>query len=341
LKSSRGHVRVEQGPPWILWAGALIAGVIGLLVIVLLVRQVAGSSQKDEDKRSGNRTWLEFAWANEPVNGDSVQQLARLLKDNGIDQVYVEAAAWRTDGSLLEGQNAAAFVAALRSAYSDIQVLAWLRMSGEEIKQDQRQSAAVALASKAVGEWKFDGVQLNGRAVANGSESYIQLVRSLRAAIGDKALLSLTVPPDRIPTDPDIPIGPNADAALTWDGNYKQRVALLDVDEIVVMAHASGLQSTADYEKWVAYQVDSYAQALAELDHPADIIVALPTYDAAPEHDPAIEDLRSAAQGVKDGIKQAGRAGRYVKGVGLYEYKTTDSLEWAYFREAWLGLKPQ
>ncbi len=339
MKSSRGHVRVEQGPSWVLWAGAAIVSVIAVLILVLLIRQVVGSSSKDENKLSGNRTWLEFAWANEPVNPDSVQQLARLLKDNGIDQVYVEAAAWRTDGTLLEGQNAAALVAALHDA--DIRALAWLRMSGDEIKQDQRQSAAVALAKKAVTEWKFDGVQLNGRAVANGSESYIQLVRSLRATIGDEALLSLTVPPDRIPTDPDIPIGPNADAALTWDGNYKQRVALLDVNEIVVMAHASGLSSTADYEKWVAYQVASYAQVLAELDHPADIIVALPTYDAAPEHDPAIEDLRSAAQGVRLGIKQAGRAGKWVKGVGLYEYKTTDSLEWAYFREAWLGLKPQ
>lgn len=341
LKSSRGHVRVEQGPPWMPWAIGIGAGVIILLVVVLLIRQVAGSALKEDEKLSGNRTWLEFAWANEPVNADAVQQLARLLKENGIDRVYVEAAAWRTDGSLLEAQSSAAFVSALRDAYSGVRVLVWLRMSGNEIAQEQRQSAVVALADKAVHQWKFDGVQLNGRAVSNGSESYIQLVRSLRSAIGDKALLSVTVPPDRIPTDPDIPIGPNADATLTWDINYKQRVALLDVDEIVVMAHASGLQSAADYEKWVAYQVESYAQALAELDDPADIVVALPTYDAAPEHDPAIEDLRSAAQGVKAGIKQAGRSGRWVKGVGLYEYKTTDSLEWAYFREAWLGLKPQ
>ena len=31
-----------------------------------------------------------------------------------------------------------------------------------------------------------------------------------------------------------------------------------------------------DYENWVAYQVTDYIATLAELDHPADLIVALP-----------------------------------------------------------------
>jgi hypothetical protein len=206
--------------------------------------------------------------------------------------------------------------------------------------QADRRETAIQLAQKAVQQWGFDGVQLNGRAVLNGSEAYVQLVRDLRTAIGSDAVLSVTAPPDRIPSDPDVPMGPTADPGLTWDVNYKQRVALLLVDEIVVMAHASGLDDPAKYETWVAYQVESYADALAELDRPADLVVALPTYDAAPDHDPAVEDVRSACSGVKDGIKRAGAAGKLVRGVGLYEYKTTDSLEWALYEEDWLGQKP-
>jgi hypothetical protein len=339
LKSSRGHVRIEQGPAWVrraTWAGAIL---VLILVAGVILSQVVLPDAHKEKVLSENRTWLEFEWTRVPANQDAIRQLGQRLKSNAIDRVYLEAAAWRTDGSLVEGENAADFAKALREFYPQVQVLLWLRMSGEEIAQPDRRGTAIQLAQKAVQQWKFDGVQLNGRAVLNGSESYVQLVRDLRSAIGSGAVLSVTVPPDRVPSDPDVPMGPNADPGLTWDVNYKQRVALLLVDEMVVMAHASGLDDAAKYETWVAYQVESYADTLDELDRPADLIVALPTYDAAPEHDPAVEDVQSACRGVREGIRRAGSAGKLVKGVGLYEYKTTDSLEWALYATDWLGRK--
>ncbi len=339
LRSSRGHVRVDHVSPraqWAVWAALAVALVV---VVILVITQVIRPSLDQEDASSQNRTWLEFAWTTAPVNQDAVIQLARRLDDNDINRVYLEAAAWRTDGTLLDGEYAADFVRALREASPKIEVLLWLRMSGEEIAQPNRQMAAVDLAQKAVRQWDFDGVQLNGRAVIDGNEAYIQLVRDLRSAVGSGALLSVTVPPDRIPTDPDVPIGSAAEAELTWDVNYKQRVGLLMVDEIVVMAHASGLLDTAQYETWVAYQVESYIEAMTELDRAPEIIIALPTYDVAPDHDPAVEDVSAAARGVKAGIKQAGKHGDMVKGVGLYEYKSTDSLEWAHYAEVWLGRK--
>jgi DNA polymerase III alpha subunit len=54
-------------------------------------------------------------------------------------------------------------------------------------------------------------------------------------------------------------------------------------------------------------------------------------------YDFEVEDVRSAARGVKAGVQRAGQTARLVKGVGLYEYKTTDSLEWQLFAENWLG----
>jgi hypothetical protein len=338
LKSSRGHVRMEQGPPWVRWAtwgGAVLTLVV--VAAILIAHMVRSGS---EEKVSGdNRTWLEFAWTASPVNQNAIRQLGQRLKENAITRVYLEAAAWRTDGSLLEGEHAAEFAKALRGAYPELKILLWVRMSGDEITQAERRVAAVDLAGKAVREWDFDGVQLNGRAVLDGSESYIQLVRDLRTTIGPDALLSLAVPPDRVPSDPEVPSDPTVEPGLTWGVNYKQRVGLLGVDEIVVMAHASGLLDAAQYEVWVAYQVEAYAGVMAELERPPDILIALPTYDAAPEHDPTVEEVRSAVRGVKDGIEHAGKNGKLVKGVGLYEYKTTDSLEWAMYGEYWLGRK--
>jgi hypothetical protein len=339
LKSSRGHVRIEQRSPWMRWAvlgGALLAVVI---VAVIVIAQLVRSDEK-KTSPGDNRTWLEFAWTSTPVNPNAVRQLGERLKENDITRVYLEAAAWRTDGSLVEGEYAAEFAQSLRDTYPGIKILLWVRMSGDEITQADRRAAAVDLADKAVHEWKFDGVQLNGRAVLDGSESYIQLVRDLRSGIGENgALLSLTVPPDRVPSDPTVPSNPTVEPDLTWGVDYKQRVGLLGVDEVVVMAHASGLTESAQYEVWVAYQVEAYASAMAELERPPDILIALPTYDEAPEHDPTVETIPAAARGVRAGIKGAGKDGKLVKGVGLYEYKTTDSLEWSLYSEAWLKRK--
>lgn len=339
LRSSRGHVRVDPSSPWsgpALWVGAAVLGVV---LLILLISQVVVPALEGDEERTHNRTWLEFKWTSEPVSPDAVQSLGKRLAEHNIDRVYVEAAAWLSDGSLLYGDYAAQFAQALRQAYPKIEILLWLRMTAEQIANADQRDQVVELARTGVREWGFDGAQLNGFGVVSQSGSYVTLLRALGDALGEKVLLSVTVPPDRIPADPDVPASPAGVPELTWDVEYKQQVGLLNVDEAVIMAHASGLTDAAEYERWVAYQVESYVQAFAGLERPPDLIIALPTYDAAPEHDPAVEDVRAAARGTYEGIKQAGEGAKLIKGAGLYEYKTTDSLEWQLYAEHWLGKK--
>lgn len=315
------------------------AAVLGVVLLILLISQVVAPALEGDEERTHNRTWLEFKWTSEPVSPDAVQSLGKRLAEHNIDRVYVEAAAWLSDGSLLYGDYAAQFAQALRQAYPKIEILLWLRMTAEQIANADQRDQVVELARTGVREWGFDGAQLNGFGVVSQSGSYITLLRALGDALGEKVLLSVTVPPDRIPADPDVPASPAGVPELTWDVEYKQQVGLLNVDEAVIMAHASGLTDAAEYERWVAYQVESYVQAFAGLERPPDLIIALPTYDAAPEHDPAVEDVRAAARGTYEGIKQAGEGAKLIKGAGLYEYKTTDSLEWQLYAEHWLGKK--
>lgn len=339
VKSSRGHVRIEQRSLWTHW-GVWVVAAVGLLIVgAVIVSRFVLPALNDDEISMDNRTWLEFAWTNSPVSQDSVQQLGQRLNDNGINRVYLETAAWRSDGVLAEGEYVSQFVETLRSVAPGIEVLLWLRLTGNQIASPEVQSAVIQLANKAVSQWQLDGVQINGLAVRNDSETNVQLLRALRDAIGPDALLSVTVPPDRIPTDPSVPIGPSADPELTWDVNYKQRVGLLLINEVVIMPHASGLEDSKSYETWTAYQITSYVSALAELEEPVELVVALPTYDAAPEHDPEIENVQAAIQGVQQGIERLGDRRSWVKGVGLYEYKTTDSREWSLYRKYWLGVE--
>ena len=109
------------------------------------------------------------------------------------------------------------------------------------------------------------------------------------------------------------------------------------IDEVVIMAHGSGLQDATAYRQWVAYQVSSYSEALHQLEEPIDVIVALPTYDSEPGHDPIVESLQESIQGTRFGVELAGDSGKMVKGVGLYGYESTDSREWSVFESLWLA----
>ncbi len=338
LRSTRGHVRLEQRPTLprrILW-GAGIG--VGLVVLVLVVRQFVLPSLDEEKTLTENRTWLDVDWTQQPEA--SVRQLADRLKSSRITAVYLEAGVWYSDGSFQEVQNATAFAQMLRTAYPGVKILLWLReVDIDKISAASTHNLLVDLARKAVKEWQLDGIQLQGSRIANGSNLYLQMLRDLRQAIGSSAILSVTVPADRIPTNPNVPVGPEMTDAgdLTWDMDYKQGIGMLLVDEVVIMAHASSLTSAADYQKWVAYQVDSYADVLGKLSNEVSIIVALPTYSLAPGHDPAVESLDAGIKGVKAGIKDAKDAGQLVKGIALYVYKETEPLEWTQFQEAWLS----
>ena len=193
VRSSRGHVRVDKSTDqaaWGLWALGAVVVLVGAIVVL---QRVILPALRDDAPASSNRTWLEYAWTEQPVSREGVSQLADRLKDNGISRVYLEAAAWRRDGLLVEGEHVKAFVDALRGDYQDIEILLWLRMSGEEIADPVYRDSALALAQKAVHTWDFDGVQLNGRTILSGSESFIAMVRALNEAIGSPAVLSITV----------------------------------------------------------------------------------------------------------------------------------------------------
>ena len=338
-RSTRGHVRVDERGRWPRWVGAGAAALVVVIAVLLLANELvipALRSQRDETRN--NRTWFEFdPWAVLPEEAESVEQIAERLRDNQIGTVYLEGAAWLSDGALREGEHAAAFGQGLREHYPELRVLLWLRMSNEQVADAALRERAVEIARKAVFDWQFDGVQLNGYAVTNRSDAYVQLVRALREAIGVDALLSLTAPPDRIPTDPDVPIGLSVAPDLTWDADFKLQIGLLDVDELVIMAYAAGLDDADAFSAWVAYQLKSYAEALAPVEPGPRLAVAIPTYDAAPGHDPEIESVRAAVEGVTQGRARLA-ADEAFDGVGLYIYSATDSREWAIYRDVWLGL---
>ena len=100
VKSSRGHVRVGEGPAWLRWAIVAVSALLIAVVLVALITQFVLPAFEDDAPTGDNRTWLEFAWTSVPVNDDAVEQLGERLKSHAIRGVYLECAAWRADRAM-------------------------------------------------------------------------------------------------------------------------------------------------------------------------------------------------------------------------------------------------
>jgi hypothetical protein len=192
------------------------------------------------------------------------------------------------------------------------------------------------LAARLVTEFGFDGIFLDAEVVWDGNQDFLALLRKIRAAVGIDVPISAAIPPDWSPSNSSIPLPLLFEPGTEWEKEYKQSVALL-VDNMAVMAYLSSLSSPADYSQWVAYQVKAYALAIAELNTDTSLLIGIPTFDAEPPgHDPAVENIASAVEGVRLGLEQAGDAARYVKGLAIYAEWTTDPTEWANFQTVWV-----
>jgi hypothetical protein len=199
------------------------------------------------------------------------------------------------------------------------------------------QQIVADFSARVTNEFGFDGVFLNIEPVWNNDQNFLALLRKVRAAVGNQVPISAAIPPDWSPVGANIPVPPLIVPGTVWDRDYKQSVALL-VNEMAVMAYNSGLSSAADYSLWMAYQVRTFAQTVEELGGGTDIVIGIPTYDAEPPgHDPNVETIPAAVEGVRAGLQQAGDAAEFVRGLGVYADWETDETEWAAFKQSWVG----
>ena len=196
------------------------------------------------------------------------------------------------------------FVEQYNAAYPQGQLYGWISFPAGVVSLEDRtlHTRVAELATLLVTDYGFDGVYLNVEPVTDGDEDFLRLLRAVRLALDEVAETSgrdaipiaAAIPPDWRPSDPTIPYGPLITDVFEWGKEYKQSVALL-VDEMLIMSYQSGLQRAADYSAWVAYQTKAYAEAAAAVDVGTNVLIGVPTYPAEPPgHDPAVENVQSA-----------------------------------------------
>jgi hypothetical protein len=336
-RSGRGHIIEPQSeiPRLVVMLFGIAGLVAGVILVTLLAPDVIDFFENKEVPNE-NVTWLTRSWTQEDRANEEVLTLVEILQDNGFKGVYLETNSWHGQtGEFVELPFTQNFVQRFRRNTDTIKLYAWLIIDAARLFDEESRLQLVAAAEQALSEG-FDGVQIQARSVPDNSQDLIALLRELRTELGPSAFISLAVPPDRTPADPDVPPSPNVAGNLTWSQDFKRRV-ILNVNELVLMSHASGLTNPEDYEVWQAYQVATYAEIIENLDLETSFLVALPTYEAELGHDPAVENVDTAILGLKQGIERARAAGDQIDGVGLYPWEQADLLEIEAYWEDWVS----
>jgi hypothetical protein len=315
-------------------------------LFVFFVVFVLGRLRNIDPERGANAIWIGPDWTHEAQDDAAVAGLVENLRARQIGSVYTWLSWLQGD---LTWNNAdrfdavKAFVAQFKRLYPEAELLAWIDFPadvgrGYRLQLIEAQDLVVQFSREAVAEFGFDGVFLNISPVLNDDDNFLAVLRRVRASMREGAVLAAAVPPDWTPENADIPIPGIYAPGTVWSEAFKQSAALL-LDEMVLMGFDSGLMSSSDYSLWLAYQVETYARAVDALgdDMTTTILVALPAHDpVARQHDPLVENINSAADGILLGVQRSEEAGVYVRGGALYTEWMTDQEEWGQWEQSWL-----
>lgn len=350
--SSARNIRLEMpdlpfNAAYLRLAAYAVGGLLVIAVVVLLL----GTFKGDDPTAYPNALWIGTEWTYQTHDQPDVEALARRLRDHQIGVVYAWVSWLQVDETWRGAENFGAvrqFAEQFKQAYPEAQLFGWLsfpvdvgpnnyRLDNEELQQN-----IADFSSRVVSDLGFDGIFLNIEPVWDGDENMLALLRKVRMSLGEGVPVAVAIPPDWSPLDVDIPVPPLIVPGTVWSKSYKQSIALLS-DQMAVMAYNSGLTTDAgftpeDYSRWVAYQVRAFAEAVGELRIGTQILIGVPTYDAEPPgHDPAIESIVAAVNGVKLGLAELEEASQYVQGIAIYAGWTTEESEWLQFRSLWVN----
>ncbi len=294
--------------------------------------------------RDDNGVWLRRQW----IHGGSeldVAQLGARLQALGITRVYPFLGpidydgnpGWRHEGAIQPyvPERAGAFFRALKAAAPGVRIVPW---SGGHLEDDVRlldleQRTAYLGHIARIIELGADGIHINIEPMPSHTVGYLDLLRAIKARIGEDHVLSIAAYP---PTTPLQPV-----AAVHWTLEFTREVCLV-ADELAVMAYDTGLTEPEAYEGLMA---DWTADLIATLPPPSaggcELLIGVPAYeDDEDYHRPDVENLEHGIRGVLAGLLRRDEVPDHFRGIAIYASWTTDADEWALYDRLWRSREP-
>jgi hypothetical protein len=318
---------------------ALLA-TIGMLGILSPAVAQSGTAVFD---RGDNALWMRRHWMHEAPTPAEIAALAESLKARGIRRIYPFLGpmdgdgwpGWRSNNGIVRyvPDQVGAFLREFHRIAPEIKVIPWTGgILGKDVRlEDEGQRRAFAEHARRLVDVGADGVQLNVEPLPSWAPGFRELLREVKAAIGDRTLSIAAYPP---PT----PLHPFPD--VHWELPFLRDVCL-DADELAIMAYDTSVTAPKVFETLITTWMGELS---ATLPPPAEggceWLMGVPAYeDDKGYHRPDVETIEHSLNGLISGLRSTGRP-EHFRGVAIYASFTTDSGKWAIYDRLWRRIEP-
>jgi len=314
---------------------------------VLAAAIAAASSQAGETwpgaaSRDGNALWMRRHWLHEEPSKDEIAALVESLRERGIRRIYPFLGpmdrdgwpGWRSKAGHMryEPGRAAAFLAGIHRIAPEIRVIPWTggNLGSDVHLEDLAQRKAFAEHARRLVELGADGIQLNVEPLPSGTSAYLDLLREVKAAIGERTLSVAAYPP---------PAEAQSDGDTHWELPFMSKVCQT-ADELAVMAYDTGLTSAPAFENLVSTWTRQLALTLQGPESGGcEWLMGVPSYDDDKDyHRPDVETIEHSLKGIVKGLRGIETSAGF-RGVAIYASFTSDGRKWAIYGRLWRGGK--
>ena len=294
--------------------------------------------------------WLDRAWTFGNADSSQLDTAVADMRQNGIGKVYAYASTLGVDGRWDSGipgdsflntrEKLAAFLQSMRQLDEAMAVYAWLEIwtydqsaDGYRLDDENLRQNIADFSQMLVGQLGFDGLMLDIKPMFSDNGDVISLIRRVRSAIGLEKPIGIAVTADLTPHNLRAQNITVIAPGTMWSDNFKRRV-MVSADEIALSLFASYRQQPSDFVDWVAYHVETYINLL-EIE--TEVYASVPHFSwSSPAHNPDVETMASALDGVSQGLRRLGEEKRgLLTGVAIFADRRLSDADWSDFRANW------
>jgi hypothetical protein len=294
--------------------------------------------------RGDNGVWLRRHWIHGGAKLD-VAELVSVLDGLGIRRIYPFLGpmdkdgkpGWRDEGQVHHYQpdQARRFFGKMKRLGPHIDVTPWTGgvLDRDVRPTDQKQRDAYAGHMANITDLGADGVHINVEPLPSQEPGYLELLRTVKEAIGADKTLSIAAYP---PTTPLHPF-----PQVHWTLDFTKDVCMV-ADELVVMGYDTALTDPTAYEGLMATWTEDLLETLpAPKDGGCEIVMGVPAYeDDKAYHRPNVENIEHGIRGVNQGLERLDEVPHHFRGIAVYSSWTTDADEWDTYQKLWRGTEP-
>ena len=299
-----------------------------------------------------NAIWLDRSWTYGELDDGRWAEFANRMVEHRIGKAYAYVSSLGINDRWMGGAQGKSsfmdvradvelFASAFESNNERLELYAWIEIwthldntDGYRLDDQNLHQNIADFCRLLIEQLGFDGVLLDVKPLFTENDDLIRLIRRVRSAIGLERPIAVAVTADLTPHDLRLQDIPSIAPGTMWSDSFKKRV-MVSADEVVLLLYQSYRQQPLDYVNWIAYHIETYIKLL-ETD--TDVVASIPNYGGATSaHNPAIETMAAALDGVNEGLRRLDDERRsLLTGVAIYTDEQLEQSDWDALREQWL-----